>query len=232
MPKSRLDVIATHTQVVHLRELLDPNNGIAGGATPKAKSDAYVDNSDDEEQPNSDNLPGAQAPPGAIPFLRIQNISGGEILTADIKYIRPEIHDGLLRRSQLQAGDILLTITGRVGTAAVVPVNLPPANINQHIARLRLRQGVNPHYVAAFLNSELGQLQCLRYSTGTTRIALDYDAVRNIRVPVPSLEFSKKLFTPFSKRSNVSDKSVIRFLRHISKHSLKSNAILERNPEA
>jgi len=187
--ETRLDTISTHTQVVRLAELLDPENDIAGGATPRAKSDAYIDNDNGDTEDAAE----GQVVPDAIPFLRIQNISAGEILTDDIKYIKPEVHDGLLRRSQLQAGDVLLTITGRVGTAAVVPADLPPANINQHIARLRPREGVDSHYLAAFLNSELGQLQCLRYSTGTTRIALDYDAVRNIRVPVPSPEVQRQV---------------------------------------
>ena len=112
------------------------------------------------------------------------------------------------------------------------PLNLPPANINQHIARLRLRQGVNPHYVAAFLKFELGQLQCLRYSTGTTRIALDYDAVRNIRVPVPSLDIQQEVVHTLQQAVERVRQIRDQISQTYQQAQSKSNAILERNPEA
>jgi type I restriction enzyme M protein len=227
--ESRLDIIAAHTQVVHLSELLDPENDISGGATPKAKSDAYIDIDNEIEGTNSDFAPGDQPPPHAIPFFRIQNISAGEILLNDVKYIKSEVHEGQLLRSQLQAGDVLLTITGRVGTSAVVPNDLPPANINQHIARLRLREGISPDYISAYLNSEFGQLQCLRYSTGTTRIAMDYDAIRNIRVPLPLEEIQKRIIQTVNQAVEH-----IRQLRNeidetIANSRSESIAILEKN---
>jgi type I restriction enzyme M protein len=227
--ESRLDIIATHTRVAHLRDLLDPENDIAGGATPKAKSDAYVDNDSEIEDANADFAPGEQAIANAIPFLRIQNISAGEILTNDVKYIKPEIHEGLLLRSQLQAGDVLLTITGRVGTSAVVPNDLPPANINQHIARLRPRQGISPDYISAFLNSELGQLQCLRYSTGTTRIAMDYDAIRNIRVPLPSQEIQQQVVQTVNQAVEHVRQLRNQIKETIANSQFESTTILERN---
>jgi len=226
--ESRLDTVATHTQVVRLSELLDPKSDIAGGATPKAKSDAYIDNVNSADAGNFEEYQTTTLTPSAVPFLRIQNISPSEIITEDIKYIKQEVHEGLLRRSQLHAGDILLTITGRVGTAAVVPEALLPANINQHIARLRPRQGINAQYVAAFLNSELGQLQCLRYSTGTTRIALDYDAIRNIRIPIPSPETQQQVVQTVQRAVEN-----VKVLRHQISQTLQqakseSSTILER----
>lgn len=148
---------------------------LSGGATPKAKSDAYT------------------LEYKGVPFLRIQNITEEGIDLTDVKYITREVHETLLKRSQLKPGDVLLTITGRVGTAAVVPATIKEANINQHIVKITLRPDVNPYYVAAFLNSKLGTSQTQREVTGTTRIALDYPSIKAIRIPLPSREIQEAI---------------------------------------
>jgi type I restriction enzyme M protein len=158
-----------------LKPLKDLVIRIAGGATPTAKGSAYTDMS------------------SGIPFLRIQNISPNELLLADLNYVIPEVHNGLLKRSKLKAGDVLMTITGRIGTAAVVPPDLGEANINQHIVKMEVKPGVDPYYVAAFLNSKYGQGQALRLVTGTTRIALDYDAILSIRIPTPPVDVQRRV---------------------------------------
>lgn len=143
---------------------------MSGGATPEAKSDAYT-----------------SADKG-LPFLRVQNITEYGIDLTDVKYITRETHETALKRSQLRSGDVLLTITGRVGTAAVVPKSLGQANINQHMVKITLKPDVNPDYVAAFLNSRLGRSQTQRKVTGTTRIALDYPSIKEIQTPIPPRE--------------------------------------------
>jgi len=72
-----------------------------------------------------------------IPVIKVRDISDGEI-----------VEDGLLRtsrkidfeyaRSRLRKGDLLLTIRGTVGRAAIVPEALSGANITQDTARLSI----------------------------------------------------------------------------------------------
>ena len=52
---------------------------------------------------------------------------------------------------------------------------------------------INPYYIASFLNSELGNLQALRKVTGTTRIALDYQAIKSIKIPIPPREMQDRI---------------------------------------
>ena len=142
---------------------------IAGGATPTRSETALY------------------ATKG-IKFLRILNICPNEINLKDVKYIHNSVHDGILSRSKLSVDDILMTITGRVGTAAVVTTNILPANINQHIVRLRIMQdNCLPEYLAAWLNTSIGIKLSNRGVTGGTRIALDYEAIRNLEIPIPPL---------------------------------------------
>jgi type I restriction enzyme S subunit len=127
-----------------------------------------------------------------VKFLRIQNVTPFGIDLSDTKHITDDIHNGLLFRSQLAENDVLMTITGRIGTCAVVKEKELPANINQHIVRIRLKDGILPDFVSAFLNSDLGIFLSNRGVTGTTRIALDYESIRNI--PIPELDVNTQKY--------------------------------------
>jgi restriction endonuclease S subunit len=147
----------------------------AGGATPtKGDAELYTDS--------------------GIKFLRILNVKPNEFDFGELKFIKREVHEGELRRSQLAVGDVLMTITGRVGNAAVVTEDILPANINQHIVRLRVTQGdILPEYLAAFLNCSVGLALSNRGVTGGTRIALDYEAVGAIPIPIPPLSLQETI---------------------------------------
>ncbi len=170
---SRLDEAAVPTP--RLGELLE---SISSGATPKrSDSSLYAES--------------------GIKFLRILNVDDGEILDKDMKYITDEVHGGQLKRSQLADADALMTITGRVGSAAVVRNEHLPANINQHLVRMRIDTELcRPEFLAEWLNCPAGLELSNRYVSGGTRAALDYDAIRQIRVPLPeSLHAQDKLLS-------------------------------------
>jgi len=122
-----------------------------------------------------------------VKFLRILNIKPNEIYLNDVKYIQLHVHNGDLLRSQLQINDVLMTITGRVGTAAVITEEILPANINQHIVRLRITgDKCKPDYLAAYLNSSVGLALTNRGTSGGTRIAVDYPWIASLPIPLPS----------------------------------------------
>ncbi len=131
-----------------------------------------------------------------IKFLRILNVGDGEIVEQDLKYITDAVHTGKLGRSQLADGDVLMTITGRVGSAAVVRKEHLPANINQHIVRLRIDQSrCRPEFLSEWLNCPTGLELSNRPVSGGTRAALDYKAIRGIRIPLPSILEQIRLVT-------------------------------------
>ena len=124
-----------------------------------------------------------------IPFLRVQNVKSQGIELDDVKFIKTEVHKGILRHSQLKKDDLVFTITGRIGSVAVVPDNFE-GNINQHSVRFQLKSQIvnltiNPRYVAVFLNSSFGQSLSIREVTGGTRPALDYKAVKSLQIILP-----------------------------------------------
>ena len=141
---------------------------LSGGATPK---------SEEQEKYYADSETG-------IPFVRVQNLSvSGQLQLDDVKYINHETHNGLLSRSQVKADDLLVKITG-VGRMAVASVPNPgfEGNINQHIARISTDSRHISEVLAAWLNTDIAETLARRRSTGGTRPALDYGALRSIPV--------------------------------------------------
>jgi len=156
----------TIEKIEHLN-LRDIIYDLSGGATPTAKGESYLEEHDKR----------------AIPFLRIQNVGENELIKENMNFINPETHYNYLKRSILKEKDVLVTITGRVGTACVIEDNFK-GNINQHIARISILKSFNPYFVSLFINTELGKLLTNQFVTGGTRIALDYDTLLNVKIPL------------------------------------------------
>lgn len=155
---------------------------LKGGATPKGSSYLLATDAD------------------AVPFLRIQNVGDFGLSLDDLVYIPKEVHTGQLKRSQVNPNDVLFTITGRLGSVAVVPATLTRANINQHIVRIRLKEEYmdrfTPAFVAAHLRSSVMRELIEREQYGTTRVALDYKTINEFRIP----------FVPLDAQREISDK--------------------------
>ncbi|WP_335994330.1 restriction endonuclease subunit S [Acinetobacter pittii] len=126
-----------------------------------------------------------------IPFLRVQNLCvNGEISFTGLKYINEETHEGLLKRSQVYGGDLLVKITGvgRMAIASVAPENFI-ANTNQHMVVIKPKN-ISSKYLAQYLNLDLVEKLASRRSTGGTRPALDYPALKSIPI-IENIDFSK-----------------------------------------
>jgi type I restriction-modification system DNA methylase subunit len=137
---------------------------IAGGATPR----------------------GASYPDEGPKFIRVQNVRPYRLTwSEEDPCIDIRTHTVLLKRSQLSEGDLVLTITGTYGIAAVVPPKFGLANINQHSVKIQVNDEILPEYLCVFLNSDLCRPQFDRAVTGSSRLALDYPAVRRIRILFP-----------------------------------------------
>ncbi|MGG5179079.1 restriction endonuclease subunit S [Bacillus sp. MM09(2025)] len=146
-------------------------------------------------------------------FLRVGNLNHESIdidLTNRQNVSPPEGTEGT--RTLVQEGDILVSITADVGRIAVVPKQFPKAYINQHIALARPSSGYCIEYVAWFLSSRNGgRLQFDRLQRGATKAGLRLNDIKNVWLPVPSLEeqyeIVRKIQSAFNK-FEVAEKSL------------------------
>lgn len=121
---------------------------------------------------------------GDVTFLAGEHVRGFEILLASQKRIEEHHHNGILKRTRLAVGDVLLTIKGRVCDAAYVDRLIGPTNINQDVALLRFNDDLPIWYVLSYLNSNFGKMAVRQLVTGAINPFLGLENVRRLPVPV------------------------------------------------
>lgn len=129
---------------------------------------------------------------GTINFIKIENIDGlsGEI-TTKTKITEVE-HHGHLRRSQLEANDILFSIAGTLGRVAIVPPKAIPANTNQALAIVRLLCG-NINYITTYLKGKAVKDFVKKNPSVGAQPNLSLDQVRGLKILLPSDAEQRKI---------------------------------------
>ena len=87
-------------------------------------------------------------------------------------------------RTQLLAGDVIITTVGTIGNVAVVESQITPCNCDRHVGIIRIKDNqVLPYYLSTFLNSKYGRFQSLRESAGNVQLNLYIKNIGHIEVP-------------------------------------------------
>lgn len=122
-----------------------------------------------------------------IPFLRVQNLESGTVrYDRGTLFIDQRTHQAL-RRSQIEPRDVLVSIAGTIGRAAVVPESAPPLNCNQAVAILRPSERLLRDYLRYWLESPEAQAQ-IRGSAVTGTISnLSLSQLAGLQLPLPPM---------------------------------------------
>ncbi len=130
-----------------------------------------------------------------ISLIRSLNVHNGKFEYKDLAYI-DELQAKQLNNVMVEEQDVLFNITGAsVARSCIVPKNLLPARVNQHVTIIRCNlEQLNP----IFLNQQLlnasyqNFLIFLGESNGATRQALTKEQIENFFVIVPPLELQNQ----------------------------------------
>lgn len=151
------------------------NYPISSGITPKANGDDYADKE------------------SGIAFIRAVDLQNGEVNLDNLNYIKPNIHQTTLKRTQLKQNDVLLSIAGTVGRCAIFTHDMP-ANINQAVAILRFDESkVNRLYLVAFFNSELGKQFIAKYARQGLQTNLNLTEIGELSIPIPDMTIQTQI---------------------------------------
>lgn len=119
-------------------------------------------------------------------FLRSECVSEDGLDLAESMYISPAAHS-FLNRSEVRDGDILITITGNVGRVIELR-GIGTANINQHIARVRINAScADARYVYHFLSQASIRRYFISITTGQAYPQISLRQVRNASILIPPL---------------------------------------------
>ena len=158
-----------------LSKLHNLSTKIGSGITPRGGRDTYLDK--------------------GIPLIRSQNVLVGYLDLSDVAYISDEQHQ-LMEATRLQPHDVLLNITGAsIGRSCIFPTDIGEANVNQHVCIIRTRSELDPYFLCALLNSDVGQKQIYSYQAGGNRQGLNFAQLGSFDIPLPPLDEQRKIAT-------------------------------------
>ena len=153
---------------------------IGSGATPKGGKEAYRED--------------------GITLIRSMNVHNGQFEYKDLAHISDE-QAAKLDNVTIEENDVLLNITGAsVARSCVVPAEVLPARVNQHVCIIRCKDCI----ISEFLNKLLidDNYQDLLWSiagSGATREAITKQQVEGLQIIMPPVELQSE-FMAFCKQ--------------------------------
>ena len=142
---------------------------IASGSTPKSTS--FVDK--------------------GIPYLKVYNLRN-QVIDFDYKpqYIKESIHNGILKRSKTEIGDLIMNIVGPpLGKLAIIPTSLPESNFNQAAVLIRpyLHKNIINKYLFYFL-SEMSEINSISTKGSAGQVNISLSQAKDMKIPLPPLK--------------------------------------------
>lgn len=148
---------------------------IGSGATPRGGSGVYLEE--------------------GVALIRSQNVHNNEFVAAGLAFVGP-IHAEQLGNVEVKAQDVLLNITGdSVARACMVPEDVLPARVNQHVAIIRTDASkLDSKFLKYVLVSPQMQQKMISLAgTGATRNALTKGMIEQFDIPLPPLVEQKRI---------------------------------------
>ena len=152
---------------------------IGSGSTPKGGDNAYKDD--------------------GIALIRSLNIHDGKFTYKNLAYIDDE-QANKLKNVIIEKNDVLLNITGAsVARCCVVPNDVIPARVNQHVAILRTTKNIIPEFLMSLLTCQPMKISLLNIAgAGATREALTKQQLQDLIILTPPLEQQIKFLEFYS----------------------------------
>lgn len=175
--------IPEHWEVKCLKHL---SSKIGSGVTPSGGGSTYLNN--------------------GIPLLRSQNILFDKIELSNVAYISQKVHDEMTN-SKVKKHDVLLNITGgSIGRCNVNRLEIE-MNVNQHVCIIR-PHNINHFYLNYLISSEVGQAQIWYYQQGGGREGLNFQNLKNFRLPIPPLSEQQAIVTYLEEQTSKIEKAI------------------------
>ncbi|WP_375176631.1 restriction endonuclease subunit S [Marinobacter mobilis] len=123
-----------------------------------------------------------------INFIKVESIGNdGQIQTDKLAAIDAET-DQLLKRSRILSGDILFTIAGTIGRVCLFPEKLVPANTNQAVAIIRLKNNseIDRTYLYYALRSEVTKNTVAAGVVQAVQANFSLGSIKKLEIHAPS----------------------------------------------
>ncbi len=129
-------------------------------------------------------------------FIRMTNLrrDGIHLKMDDLKFVNIEAGSADGKRTSLQAGDILISITAELGKIGWVPPGLGEAYINQHTALVRVEPTESESkFVAYLLSSKPYHRRINALNDAGAKAGLNLATIRSLPIALPDIPEQKKI---------------------------------------
>lgn len=133
-----------------------------------------------------------------VPYINVGDIHDGYIDFDKVKHISERV-DEILNKSQVNNGQVLLTMAGTIGNAAVVEKLSRHVNANQAIAKITPSDEISPYFLAAFLNSRYGRLQTNREIVSSVQANIFLGTIKKFLIPVFNPQIRENIGKSYEK---------------------------------
>ena len=128
-----------------------------------------------------------------INFIKIESITEyGSIDLSKVAYISEEC-DNALKRSQLKENDILFSIAGALGVIAIVKQDILPANINQALAIVRLKDQGSLAFISNYFKTQIIQSEIGRIKAGAAQPNISLGQLGDFFISLPAMPEQQKI---------------------------------------
>lgn len=159
-------------------------------------------------------------------FITIKNVKDCHISTDNMQPIdAPDNAEA--KRTKVQEGDLLISITADLGRTGVVTKEIAEhgAYINQHLTCIRLNKTVlNPLYVAYFMESPAGKEQFELKNQSAVKAGLNFNSIKSLRIMIPSIN-EQNMFVEFL---NQTDKSKVAVQKSLDEVQLLFDSLMQQ----
>ncbi len=125
--------------------------------------------------------PRAFLPTGGVPMVRAVDLGNPFIDKKKVVCVPTEVEQPY-HRSRIRKGDVL-----------ICPSNWNIANINQSVARLRISEQNDSHFIAMYLMSPIGQTLLAREAVGSVQRHYNLEDIPGILLPIPCLQIQRAI---------------------------------------
>ena len=140
-------------------------------------------------------------------FIRAQNLKYDRLDLDDVAYVSlPEKSEG--KRTIVQVGDILITITGaNVTRTGYVKDELGDAYVSQHVALCRPVKELNTEFLYWYLIAEVaGRRQLNEFAYGAGKPGLNLNNIRSVKISLPAIVEQKLVVEKIREVLSVEEK--------------------------
>lgn len=127
-----------------------------------------------------------------IPYILVKSITKEGINFENLKYIKKMLENNKdIVKNKVNENTIVMTRAGNSGIASNIPPDLVGGVASGFLINIKIKKEVNQYYIVSFLNSEYGQMQLERVSSGSILKSIRSSDLKKIKIILPPKDIQK-----------------------------------------